>query len=58
MIELEHLTNIQLEGLRIVLHRLLAQSEPSTADRRNILATLDNIDWVCNYRRAERVPSL
>ena len=58
MIELERLTNIQLEELRIALHHLLAQSEPSTADRRNILATLENIDRVCNYRRAERVPSI
>ena len=58
MIELERLTNIHLEELRIALHHLLAQSEPDTAERRNILATLENIDRVCNYRRAERVPSL
>lgn len=58
MIELERLTNTQLEELRIALHHLLAQSEPGTAERRNVLATLENIDWVCNSRRAERVPSL
>lgn len=58
MIELERLTNIQLEELRFALHHLLAQSEPGTADRRNILASLENIDWVCNSSRAERVPSL
>nr|WP_323782612.1 hypothetical protein [Amylibacter sp.] len=58
MIELERLTNIQLEELRIALHHLLTQSEPGTADRRNILASLENIDRVCNYRIAERVPSL
>ncbi len=58
MIELERLTNNQLEELRIALHRLLALSDPGTADRRNILASLENIDRVCNYRRAKRAPSL
>lgn len=58
MIELEHLTNIQLEELRIALHRLLAQSEPGTADRSNILATLENIDWVYNRRNVRLGPSL
>ena len=36
MIELERLTNIQFQELRIALHHLLAQSEPGTADRRNV----------------------
>lgn len=36
MIELERLTNIQLQELRSALHHLLAQSEPGTADRRNV----------------------
>lgn len=57
MIELERLTNIQLEELRVALHRLLAQSEPDTAERRNILATLENIDWVSNRRKLRLGPS-
>lgn len=57
MIELERLTNIQLEELRIALHHLLAQSEPDTAERRNILATLENIDWVSNRRKLRLGPS-
>lgn len=57
MIELECLTNIQLEELRIALHHLLALSESGTADRRNILASLENIDRVCNRRKANRAPS-
>ena len=58
MIELERLTNIQLEELRIALHHLLAQSELGSADRRNILASLENIDWVCNHRNARPAPSV
>lgn len=58
MIELESLTNNQLEELRFALHRLLALSESGTADRRNILASLENIDRVCNRRTANHVPSL
>jgi len=58
MIELERLTNIQLEELRFALHHLLARSEPGTADRRNILASLENIDWVCNRRNVRLGPSL
>ncbi len=50
MIELERLTNNQLEELRIALHHLLALSEHGSADRRNILASLENIDRVCNCR--------
>ncbi|WP_208354177.1 hypothetical protein [Pseudaestuariivita rosea] len=58
MIELERLTNNQLEELRIALHHLLALGEPGTTDRRNILASRENIDRVCNYHRAKRAPSL
>lgn len=57
MIELEHLNNNQLEELRIALHHLLALSEPGTTDRRNILASLENIDRVWNRRMARPAPS-
>lgn len=52
MIELERLTNNQLEELRSVLHHLLALSEQGTTDRRNILASLENINRVWNRRMA------
>jgi hypothetical protein len=52
MIELERLTNTQLEELRIALYHLLALSEPGTTDRPNILASLENIDRVCSCRKA------
>lgn len=58
MIELEHLTNIQLEELRIALHHLLALSEQGTADRRNILASLENIDRVRNRLFVKHVPPI
>jgi hypothetical protein len=58
MIELEQLTNNQLEELRITLHHLLALSEPGTADRRNILASLENIDRVRNRRTVKHVPPI
>lgn len=57
MIELERLTNNQLEELRTALHRLLALSEPGTTDRRNILASLENIDRVRNRRSVRYAPS-
>ncbi|WP_299961646.1 hypothetical protein [uncultured Roseobacter sp.] len=49
MTELERLTNKQLQELRIALHRLLAMNEPETANRRNILSTLENIDTIWHY---------
>lgn len=58
MIELERLTNNQLEELRFALHHLLALSEPDTAERRNILASLENIDRVCNRRIVKHVPPI
>jgi len=57
IIELERLTASQLEYLRITLHRLLVLSDADTAERRNILASLENIDRVCNRRRAAPTPS-
>ena len=58
MIELERLTNIQLEELRIALHHLLALSEPGTSNRRNILASLENIDRVMELRASSPTLSL
>ena len=52
MVELERLTNIQLEELRIALHHLLALSEQGTAERRNILASLKNIDRAQNRKQS------
>jgi hypothetical protein len=57
IIELERMTDSQLEHLRILLHRLLAMSDADTAERRNILATLENIDRVRNRRHATPAPS-
>ncbi|MBF9045491.1 hypothetical protein HKCCE4037_19305 [Rhodobacterales bacterium HKCCE4037] len=58
IIELERMTDSQLEHLRITLHRLLALSDTDTAERRNILASLENIDRVRNRRYADPAPSL
>jgi len=44
MIELERLTNTQLEELRMALHHLLALSKAGSADRSNILASLENVN--------------
>ncbi|MBF9045452.1 hypothetical protein HKCCE4037_19105 [Rhodobacterales bacterium HKCCE4037] len=57
IIELERMTDSQLEHLRITLHRLLALSDADTAERRNILASLENIDRVRNRRYADPAPS-
>lgn len=58
IIELERMTDNQLERLRVTLNRLLALSDADTAARRNILATLENIDLVRNRRYAASAPSL
>ncbi|OWU66736.1 hypothetical protein [Phaeobacter sp. 22II1-1F12B] len=50
--ELEQLTNDQLDELHAIFHQLLSASEPGTAERRNILASLENIDCVRNRRHA------
>lgn len=56
IIELERMTDSQLEHLRITLHRLLALTDADTAERRNILATLENLDRVRNRRYASPAP--
>lgn len=55
--ELERMTDIQLEDLHATLHHLLAMSDADTAERRNILATLENITLVRNRRNAAPAPS-
>ena len=57
IIELERMTDSQLEHLRVHLHRMLALSDADTAERRNILATLENIDRVRHRRIAAPTPS-
>lgn len=50
--ELEQLTNDQLDELHAIFYRLLTASEFDTSERRNILASLENIDRVRNRRHA------
>lgn len=50
--ELEAMSNGQLEELYTMLHRWLPMTEEGSALRRNILASLENIDQVRNRRRA------
>jgi len=58
MIELERLSDRQLVRLRVMLHGFLARSHFESSDRRNILASIENIGRVCNRRRAMNAPSL
>ncbi len=50
--ELERLTDDELHELFAVLNRLLVQTKAGTAERRNILASLENITLVRNRRSA------
>ena len=50
--ELERLTDDELDELFSILNRLLVQTKAGTADRRNILASLENITLVRNRRSA------
>lgn len=54
MIELECLTMTQLEELREMLLRILILTEYCSPERRNILASMENIDRVWNRRFAAR----
>lgn len=56
--ELEQLTDEQLDELFAALERLLMGTAASTPERRNILASLENITRVRNRRRAVPAPSL
>ena len=58
MYELEQLTDDRLDELYAVLNRLLVHTTAGTADRRNVLASLENITLVRNRRRATPTPSL
>ena len=49
MHELQGLTAQQLGELHQHFLSLLANSDPATADRRNILATLENIERAMGY---------
>ena len=57
--ELEQLTDDRLVDLFETLSRLLPLTDAGSADRRNILATLENIETVQRHRQivAVRVPS-
>lgn len=55
--ELEQLTDTQLEELYATLNRLLTASAAGSAERRNILASLENLTLVRNRRHAA-APSL
>ena len=50
--ELERLTDDELDELFSILNRLLVQTKAGTADRRNLLASLENITLVRNRRSA------
>ncbi|MHC9237388.1 hypothetical protein ACX9MO_17320 [Pseudooceanicola sp. 502str34] len=58
MYELEQLTDDQLDELYATFNRLLIATAVGTADRRNILASLENITLVRNRRRAAPALSL
>ena len=48
--ELEQLSDHQLDHLQHILNRLLITTEPNSPDRRNILATLENIEIVLGQK--------
>lgn len=55
--ELEQLTDTQLDELYATLNRLLTASAAGSAERRNIVASLENLTLVRN-RRYAAAPSL
>jgi len=53
--ELEQLSDNQLDHLHHILSRLLMTTEPNSPDRRNILATLENIEFVLGLNPVRRI---
>ena len=56
--ELEQLTGDRLVDLFDTLSRLLPLTDAVSADRRNILASLENIETVQRQRRRKHAPSI
>lgn len=53
--ELEQLTQTELEDLHLILFKLLMATEPNSADRRNILASLENIETVLGQKLVRQI---
>ena len=53
--ELEQLTQTELADLHLILLKLLMATEPDTADRQNILASLENIDTVLDQKLVRQI---
>jgi len=53
--ELEQLSDNQLDHLHHILSRLLIATEPNSPDRRNILATLENIEIVLGLKPIRQI---
>jgi len=53
--ELEQLSDNQLGHLHHILSLLLMTTEPNSPDRRNILATLENIEIVLGQKPVRKI---
>ena len=53
--ELEQLTQTELEDLHLILFKLLMATEPNSSDRRNILASLENIETVLDQKLVRQI---
>lgn len=53
--ELEQLSNAQLEALHYILLELLMDTDADSPDRRNILATLENIETVLGQKPIRQI---
>jgi hypothetical protein len=53
--ELEQLSDAQLDHLHHILIRLLMATEPNSPDRRNILATLENIESIWGQKPIRQI---
>ena len=53
--ELEQLSDNQLDHLHHILSRLLIATKPNSADRRNILATLENIEFMLGQKPVRKI---
>lgn len=58
MLELKHLSPSELAAMQRQIRDALTRSAAGSAERRNVLASLENVNRVLNMRRALKPPSM
>lgn len=55
IVELEQLTQTEHEDLHLILFKLLMATKPNSAYRRNLFASLENIEAVLDQKQVRQI---